>query len=218
MSTQLDWSGVLGQGLAEVQLAPLPVWRELSAGRSRVVGSYASEQRVYLEIAGCREVPLLAGQARILERLISGQSAKVIAIESRRSLSSVTAHAQRALARLGLACQMRDMPCSLVGLVLCALGAARPGHIDLRISAADERTLVVSLARLEHKLERLLSPCECQVLRGVVDGLSHLQIAAKRGAARRTVANQVASSYKKLSVTCRIELLRYLMLNGTPLP
>ncbi len=52
----------------------------------------------------------------------------------------------------------------------------------------------------------VLTEAESEVALAVARGLSNAAIAAERGAAVRTVANQVAAVMKKLGVSSRVEL------------
>lgn len=52
-----------------------------------------------------------------------------------------------------------------------------------------------------------LTPAERQVVALLLEGKSNAQIARARRTSARTVANQVASIFKKLSVSSRAELL-----------
>ena len=51
-----------------------------------------------------------------------------------------------------------------------------------------------------------LTAAERSVLEGMLAGLSNAEIAEQRGSSVRTVANQVASVFRKLGVTSRSEL------------
>jgi DNA-binding CsgD family transcriptional regulator len=51
-----------------------------------------------------------------------------------------------------------------------------------------------------------LTPAERNVLERVLAGESHGEVAQARGISTRTVANQVASAFKKLGVRSRMEL------------
>jgi DNA-binding NarL/FixJ family response regulator len=51
-----------------------------------------------------------------------------------------------------------------------------------------------------------LTPSEAEVRALVLAGLSNRQIALRRGRAVRTIANQVASLFRKLGVSSRAEL------------
>lgn len=60
---------------------------------------------------------------------------------------------------------------------------------------------LVTRARLD-----VLTPAERGVLEGVRHGLSNAEIARLRGASPRTVANQIASVFKKLGAQSRLDL------------
>ncbi len=53
---------------------------------------------------------------------------------------------------------------------------------------------------------RELSPAERHVARGLLAGLSNVEIGRLRGCSARTIANQVASLFTKLGVHSRAEL------------
>lgn len=59
-----------------------------------------------------------------------------------------------------------------------------------------------------------LTAAERGVLAGLVEGLTNQQIAERRGTSVRTVANQVASLFKKLEVGSRAELVARLNERG----
>jgi DNA-binding CsgD family transcriptional regulator len=67
-------------------------------------------------------------------------------------------------------------------------------------------TLIVSFRLPETNWESLLTGTELQIAREVLAGLSNADIGRKRGTAVRTIANQVASIYRKLRVRSRLEL------------
>jgi DNA-binding CsgD family transcriptional regulator len=79
-----------------------------------------------------------------------------------------------------------------------------------RFSFAGQRFAVLSFPIAGAISAPTLSPTEREVLRLVLEGMRNAQIAARRGTSVRTVANQVASLFRKLGVTCRRELLAIL--------
>lgn len=97
-----------------------------------------------------------------------------------------------------LACRIRRDALNKVGaenvcqfVIGCASGA---------ISGFERPTLGTEGLVLE------MTQAEYDVARQVVQGLSNATIAARRGTAQRTVANQLASLYRKLKVQSRLEL------------
>ena len=75
-----------------------------------------------------------------------------------------------------------------------------------RLTADGEEFVVLSYPRQTRALVAGLTPAEQRVLDLVRGGLSNAQVAAARGTSVRTVANQVASLFRKLGVQSRAEL------------
>jgi DNA-binding NarL/FixJ family response regulator len=193
------------------------LWDDLVAGRARVRGSYASDARQYLEVEAASARALTNSQVALLERLLLGQPMKVIAFEAERALSSVSAQVQQITAGLGFQGGVRALPAALFGLVLCVKGRTRAADLDWRLSAAPEDGVrIYSMSRCDLVLPKSLARSECQVLRRLLDGSSYATIGRERGRSERTIANQLASVYRKLGVSGRTELLGHLLQRGRP--
>lgn len=78
-----------------------------------------------------------------------------------------------------------------------------------RFSFGGEALLVVS-APLAEECLTVLTPAERAVALAAVEGLSNAAIAERRSASARTVANQLASVFRKLGVFSRAELAAHL--------
>ena len=76
---------------------------------------------------------------------------------------------------------------------------------------AGARYVVVSAEMPDPSVLEGLTPAEREVVAAIVRGRSNAEIAAERGCAYRTVANQLASIYRKLGVSSRHELLARLV-------
>lgn len=85
----------------------------------------------------------------------------------------------------------------------------KPSGLRVEGSADDGTTVVVSYLVPEADWQALLTSTETEIACGVLAGLSNADIARKRGTAVRTIANQVASIYRKLQVRSRLELSLY---------
>jgi len=77
-----------------------------------------------------------------------------------------------------------------------------------------EAFAVGELVILRHRLEVVPVPDELpkaqrEVTRLLLDGLSNDAIARRRNVAARTIANQVASIFRRLGVSSRAELVRW---------
>ncbi len=62
----------------------------------------------------------------------------------------------------------------------------------------------------EAGFKELLTPAEQSIVRDVVCGQSNGSISRRRGTSERTVANQLASIYRKLNLASRQELIALL--------
>jgi DNA-binding CsgD family transcriptional regulator len=198
-----------------VDLAVL--WKELVSGTSRVMQSFASEARCYLVLERTRDSKLLARgpkarKIRILESLFFLGAQKNVAIEFGVSLSSVAGVTKECLEALGLP----SKPSRVSPLVIAAAHAARGdsnvcwGRIS-QFAHAGFNYRVVSLARPDADLASLLTPAQYEVVRLRVEGKSHVEIATCRHRSRRTIANQLAESFRRLGVSGRAELIRCLI-------
>jgi DNA-binding NarL/FixJ family response regulator len=75
-----------------------------------------------------------------------------------------------------------------------------------RLRAEGKELFVLSLPSPAAQLPNVLTAAERHVAGLVLDGLSNRTIAQVRGTSVRTVANQIASVFRKLNVTGRAEL------------
>jgi DNA-binding CsgD family transcriptional regulator len=117
-----------------------------------------------------------------------------------------------ALRGLGLACRPRETPLLVVMMAQAWHGlGAHWAPVDCRLTPSGPRTSLLSVSRPDGWLDGVLSPCERKVLRHRVDGLSHDDVARHCEISRRTVANQIASGYRKLGVSGRLELLNRIL-------
>jgi len=193
------------------------LWRELVTGDSRVMHSFASEERCYLVLERLRDCkPLTRGpkarKIRILESLFFLGAQKNVALEFGVSLSSVAGVTKECLEALGLPCK----PSRVSPLVIAAAHAARGDSVVCwgRLSQFAHSSInyrVVSLARPDAELASLLTPAQFEVVRLRVQGMSHVEIAKSRHRSRRTIANQLAESFRRLGVSGRSELIRCLI-------
>jgi len=92
----------------------------------------------------------------------------------------------------------------------------RPAGLRVEGSLDDGNTLVVSFRVSEPNWQTLLTGTETAIARDILAGLSNAEIARKRGTAVRTIANQVASIFRKLKVRSRLELSLYALAGQHP--
>jgi DNA-binding CsgD family transcriptional regulator len=78
---------------------------------------------------------------------------------------------------------------------------------DLQALESEDGEVMVLSFSLRKGPVASLSPAESAVAAHLLDGRTNAEIARLRGTSERTVANQVASLYRKLGVKSRLELL-----------
>jgi len=67
--------------------------------------------------------------------------------------------------------------------------------------------VVLSVDARPHGFPATLSNAEREIAAALLEGASYAAIAARRGSAARTVANQVAAIFRKIGVRTRAELV-----------
>lgn len=147
----------------------------------------------------------------VMELLLAGSSQKTISFDLGVALSTVSAHVGFALDKLGI----RLWEHAVLAAALIAVGGghpvesgagARPGPLE-----PDERLVVVKVELSSEALEKL-TLAEREVALLAVDGFTNAEIGVQRRASARTVANQLASVFRKLHINGRLELIRLVSL------
>jgi DNA-binding CsgD family transcriptional regulator len=185
------------------------VWRGFERGALRVVSCFHDEEHYGLRLA---RSPASAGltteQSVLLKRYFRSGLQKVLSLDDGVSPSLVTTHLNTALSRIGLTCWPSRVPLLVVLASVAADGEAITGAERSWCEGGHE---VVTLRSPRAWLAERLSPGEAAVAWLQVEGLTLQEIAARRGAARRTVANQIGTVHRKLGVSRRAELLKLLI-------
>jgi len=182
------------------------LWQALSRGVWRFRDACATNER-YLAVLEepADPQPLHQKKLRLFEQILLGTPPKVVAIDSGISLSSVTAATQDSLHGMGL--PNRAMHASVI-LTMAAralhqpettpqLGRLTPWAVD------GKNYLVLSVERPDLHFPVALSLAEAEVLRHLLAGASYAEISGARAVSPRTVANQLATAFRKLGVSGR---------------
>jgi DNA-binding NarL/FixJ family response regulator len=180
----------------------LELWDALLDGRWSLLDAFTRAGTRYLvahrnpaEAGALRALAPL--ERRILTLALAGRAGKWIALELELSESTVTRTLRVALRRLGASATT----------ALAGVQSARFQLLDGVAAGVD-----IAAARLAQPAAaaRTLSHAERSIINGLLGGMCIAAIARERGTSSRTVANQVASSYRKLGVSSRRELLALL--------
>jgi DNA-binding NarL/FixJ family response regulator len=140
-------------------------------------------------------------EREVFERLMRGSCQKEIAYDIGVALTTVSAHVRFSLHKLGLE--------NWETAVLVVAALENGLVVNDVTSAGGERVVVLKVDLSAHDLARL-TEAERTVALFALDGCTNAQIADLRRCSPRTVANQVASAFRKLGVRCRLELIRLL--------
>ena len=195
------------------------LWPAVVAGEWILVDRFEASGRRHVVAYPCdalaRPFQMLSRtQSLALRRALDGTASKVIASEMCVSDSTASRLIQRALRALGLrdladASRLRSMQHSTVRVG----SGPHCVHVGVLTDGLPETERVLP----DHVVGLTLA--ERDVLAAIIRGCSHQQVAAQRGTAKRTVANQVASIFCKLGVRSRRELVARLVagtLTGLP--
>jgi len=184
------------------------LWLELCRGTWRFRDTFPTEGRyiALLEETSVRfPQPLKACKLSVLKRVLLGETPKAVAIEQRMGLSSVAASIQDCLLGMGIPGRLSQ---ASVLLTMAACAAHQPDRCLSRarlsrVEANGEAYWVVSVVRPDLSFPVQLSHAEAAVVRELVAGRSHAQISSLRATSPRTVANQLATVFRKFGVSGR---------------
>jgi DNA-binding NarL/FixJ family response regulator len=198
------------------------VWRELLAGVELVVGELFSNTRCGLVLAPKRsglDRSRAGRRLEIIEAVLAGVGQNCIAIDLELAPSTVALNAKQALEDLGVG----SRPSHVHPLLMLMATAARRGLLVAGLvsyvqSAHGEVLRVLEVPRPGQRLHELLPSAERQVIELLIEGRCYAEIAAKRGTAVRTVANQIAAVFRRLNVSGRSELIQRLFVVDGVLP
>jgi DNA-binding NarL/FixJ family response regulator len=201
----------------EIRLALL--WRELARGTSRIIDAFFSDERCYL-VLGLQtdgyHTPITGRRLEILEAVLGGLRQKSIAIDLALAPSTVALNSRLALEGLGLSCK----PSRAHPLLMLAAKAANESTPALAkcstfVTHEDRELRVIGIARPDHRLAAVLPAAELAVIRSLVEGLSYIEIARRRGTSTRTIANQITAVFRRLRVSGRNELVQRLFFDDS---
>jgi hypothetical protein len=180
------------------------LWRGLIRGEAKVVRTFLESGRFGMTLrwgsAGAAEaVP--PNQIEALEKLFQSGQAKVVSIDSGRSISTVATRAKGALAHMGLSCVASRVPLLLLVAARAACVSAERCPVSIVERADGDGTLqTLTLHGPELWLGERLTRCQRRVARYRLEAKSYDEVAALCGTSVRTVANQLAAVHQTLGV------------------
>jgi DNA-binding CsgD family transcriptional regulator len=197
--------------IERVELAT--AWDELVAGTAKVE-SWSHSEEAWSMVLVRHPLPphpaatLRSRDVEILQQALLCGVRKLVAVEVGLSCSSIAVIMQGCFQFMGLSC----LPSRIPGLVVAAAHARHHeaarfqsrlrGRFDWQFSRQ-----TITVPRPDAALAAWLAPAEHAVIALLVEGMTYAEIAQARHTSVRTVANQVASGFRRLGVSGRAELL-----------
>lgn len=192
------------------------LWEKLTTGEWQVRDTFAAGERFYAVV----EEPFYRRARRrrrrglvMMERVLLGERAKVVAIDSAVTESTVAVAIKGQLRSMGLECKVRATPLILV-MAARAARWSRCRSVQARLAPLPDHTTtkwVVSVRAPQLGALDVLSGAERAVLLKLLEGKTYVEIAECRGASKRTVANQLGAAFRKLGVSGYGEMLDRVM-------
>jgi DNA-binding CsgD family transcriptional regulator len=187
----------------------LEAWTALVDGRWSLLDVFERSGKRYVvavpNLPDVRSPHRLAPVERaVLALVLLGRSNKAVAYELGLAEGTVAAYLREA--RRKLDAPLRELPTASARVEWTEVG-------DVELAA-----IVTDVHATREELLRSLTPTERAVVARVLDGLATRAIATSRGTSERTIANQLASAYRKLGVGSRRELAAKLAARGIASP
>lgn len=175
------------------------LWPSLIAGRWSLLDTFTAGGTRYIVAhqnpAGCETLRALSTRERsTLELALVGRSGKWIAAEMQLSESVVTRTLHAALRKLGVT-------------DAAALSGVRTAWFEPLEGLDAGVDLAIARLMPDAGIRANLSDAERAIVDGLLGGKRIAVIARERGTSPRTVAHQITSTYQKLGVSSRRELL-----------
>lgn len=207
------------QALAALLGAPAPaslaeLWQALVAARSKVAVSFRTTDAWFVVLSAQRGVyPINARKVAMLESVVLNASLKVAASDFRVGISTIAQAAGDCLKKMGWEATSVRMPPLISVLVHAHYGhaiaptATQSSFVDPESGGS---YVAIRVDRSAAPFLDALSQANRDVAERLIEGQSYQEIAAERRTSIRTVANQVAASFRHLGLSGRLELLRRL--------
>lgn len=198
------------EGPAPDSLELAELWEDLVRGRLFLADACYAGDRAFATLALAPRTstsPIDRADGDLLARALLGERPKTLAWEIGVVPSRIATRCTNALLALGRERQLPHVSLLLVAAAHAARGLSLPpARVEGVPNASGASQWVVSIDNPARSLEPHLSPSEYTVARLAVEGKTYAAIAVERGTSERTVANQLASTFRKLHVSGRCEL------------
>ncbi|HEY3501032.1 MAG TPA: helix-turn-helix transcriptional regulator [Polyangiaceae bacterium] len=187
------------------------LWAAVARGMVTIEDAFLTEQRAVLVTAAHTAARRASDRRNLsfLRHALESASVTAAAIDHELSMAAGSMRTSMALRIVGVAGSIRTIPLPVV-LLAHAASCPHTHLVGFTSDPEDPRFSLLHLRRPDWDLRSALTPCEWRVVQLLVEAKPYEEIALARNASVRTVANQIASAFRKLRVSGRLELLRKL--------
>jgi DNA-binding NarL/FixJ family response regulator len=210
-------SAVKADMTATTELPLAMLWRELTRGTSFVLDGFFHADRCFLLVSRRAQpaAPLRGRRLEILEAVLEGQRQKNIALDRGLAPSTVALNSRLGLEALGVSSRpSRAHPLLMLAARAASLQLPALAKCSTLVTDHNAEVRVLSMARPDAALTKVLPSAELSVIGGLVEGACYREIARARGTSTRTIANQISAVFRRLHVSGRNELVQRLFVDG----
>lgn len=198
-------------------------WLALVGGRWSIVDAFERDGRRYF--LACRNETLaveslaLTPREHVVAHMVAmGRPNKLIAYSIGLATSTISYHLATAMKKVGVVSRLELVTLLTAlrptGVQSCVVAPPLPSQasnsseplVDVYEQEINSTSYFVISVAAGPRLADALSPAEREVAQDVLAGLANVEIASKRERSARTIANQLASIFRKLGVGSRFEL------------
>jgi DNA-binding CsgD family transcriptional regulator len=191
------------------------LWYDLINGKWFARSGFCSETECFLVLeqrhkpSSSRPPP--AHVVSMVEQVLTGESQKALAIDASLSRSTVATRCAGCLRGIGNEHTLSCVPTLILIAAHAARGMKLASATVRQVTGTENQRWLVSYERPDSALASTLSEAEREVVRLLVEGRTHTQIAQARITSPRTIANQLGASFRKLGVSGRTALIATLL-------
>jgi DNA-binding CsgD family transcriptional regulator len=146
-------------------------------------------------------------QLETLQRLLGGETQKVLGIDNHCAPSTVAARAKETLRQIGLEGTPRLLPTGLLAIFHACWGMLPVAASDIVSTPGPSCGRSISIRRPDPRRCGIFSDSEAHIAEMLVEGVSRSEMCRQRQTRPRTIANQMANLYRKMGVSGRIPFL-----------
>jgi DNA-binding CsgD family transcriptional regulator len=191
---------------SELCLADL--WRQLVATQAYIHSTLCTENRCLTILEFRAPTVAVARENReVLERVLMGECQKAVAFDRDLSISTVATLCSSALRAMGDQHLVSHAPMVFVMAAYAASGLRLDPARVVGIASPASSIITIETPAPDLVLQSFLSATERDIVRLLIEGKTYAEVAARRRRSVRTIANQLSSSFRKLNVSGRGELV-----------